>query len=72
MNHISSVKDGAIVLLNGSARYWMKVCQRSTGLGGVVDIVKGEYIPIKELDKYGFGLAADVIADSLEEFITRE
>ena len=70
--HIGNAWDGAIVRFPASARFFMKVCQRSTGLGGVVDITNGEYIPTNELDKYALGQQVMIIAMNLDDFTTDE
>jgi len=66
--HISSVQDGAIVCFPNSAYYFMKVCDRN-GIGGVVRLYSGLYIPIRDLTHYKFGLGVQVVADSLDEFL---
>ena len=72
MEHYGFAPDGAIIQFPNSARYFMKVTRHYDGTGGVVDIHKGEYIPNCDLAKYELGPRAIVIANSLEEFVTRE
>lgn len=72
MEHYGFARDGAIIQFSNSARFFMKVCQRSCGLSGIVDITNGEYIPSYELEKYALGPYVRVIANSLEEFVTKE
>jgi hypothetical protein len=72
MEHYGFARDGAIIQFPNSARYFMKVTRRYDGTSGVVDILKGEYIPNYDLAKYELGPQAIIIANSLEEFVTRE
>ncbi len=65
--HISTAKDGSIVMFPFSARYWLKVCNPTTGLGGVVDLVKGAYYPTSELDALGLGHYCKQIFNDLDE-----
>ena len=66
MEHISSVKDGAIVMFKGSTEFWMKVCD-SNGHGGVVKLSSGLYVSISDLWKYGLNKQAEIIASNLNE-----
>jgi len=68
--HIGNAWDGAIVQFPASARYFMKVCNAKDGTGGVVDIVKGQYIPTHDLDDYKLGSQVRIIAMNLEDFVT--
>ena len=53
MRHIAFISDGALCTFKGSAKTWMKVCDKN-GIGGVVDIATGEYVAISNLFKdYG-------------------
>jgi hypothetical protein len=52
--HIGFVKDGTLVSFPHSARTFMKVCT-ADGLGGVVDIVSGELIMIRDLPLFDLG-----------------
>lgn len=54
--HIGFVKDGTLVNFPHSARTFMKVCTED-GLGGVVDIVDGELIMVRDLPKFDLGPA---------------
>ena len=47
--HIGSVKDGSIVMFPFSAYYFMKVCNPSTGVGGVVELFHGAYLTYDDL-----------------------
>lgn len=68
--HIGNAWDGAIVQFSASARYFMKVCNAKDGTGGVVDIIKGQYIPTRDLDDYKLGTQVCIIAMNLEDFVT--
>lgn len=57
--HIASVTDGAIVSFPHSAYAYMKVCD-SNGIGGVVRLSTGSYIPTRELEAEGLGLKCHV------------
>lgn len=65
--HISAAKDGSIVMFPSSAYYWMKVCNPTTGIGGVVNLGKSTYYPVSELETQGIGLYCKQIFNDLDE-----
>lgn len=56
--HICSIKDGTIFRFPDSVYDYMKVCGRN-GVGGVVNLSTGLYIPTSELEKEGFSPMVD-------------
>lgn len=52
LDHIGSIRDGHLVEFPHSARTFMKVCT-CDGIGGVVDIVTGELIMVRDLSNHG-------------------
>ena len=64
--HISSVQDGAIVHFPHSAYEYMKVCDKN-GIGGVVRLLHGEYINIKDLEAEDLGVMCEIIYDDLDK-----
>lgn len=60
--HISSVQDGSIITFNDDLFYWMKVCDKN-GIGGVVRLYGGLYIPVSELKK----TSVKIVAKNLDE-----
>lgn len=68
MIQISTVRDGAIVMFPNSAYYWIKVCGRD-GIGGVVNLAKGLYIPVRDLNKNGLGEKVTVVAKNLDDLL---
>jgi len=69
--HVSSVKDGAIIMFPGSVVYWMKVCSRD-GIGGVVNLNNGLYVPVSDLVRYELGLNCYLVADSLDKLLMED
>ena len=64
--HIGSVQDGAIVHFPHSAYEYMKVCDKN-GIGGVVRLLYGEYINIRDLEAEGLGVMCEVAYDNLND-----
>ena len=64
--HIGSVQDGAIVHFPHSAYEYMKVCDKN-GIGGVVRLLYGEYINIRDSETEGLGVMCEVAYDSLDD-----
>lgn len=62
-SHIGFVKEGAILQFPNSVYDYMKVCDRN-GVGGVVNLSTGLYIPTSELEKEGL---SPMSAYTLEE-----
>lgn len=50
--HIGFIKDGTILHFPNSAYDYMKVCDRN-GVGGIVNLSTGLYIPTSDLEKEG-------------------
>lgn len=69
--HVSSIKDGAIIAFPHSACYYMKVCDRN-GKGGVVRLFRGEYIAVSDLDREGLGTQAKIVADDIDKLYTED
>lgn len=67
--HIGSVKDGSIVMFPFSAYYFMKVCNPSTGVGGVVELFHGAYLTYDDLEKRELGVYCRVYYDNLTDFL---
>ena len=63
--HIASVKNGAIVHFSHSAYEYMKVCDKN-GIGGVVRLLRGEYINTRDLEAAGLGVMCEVAYDNLD------
>lgn len=62
--HISTFKDGSIVHFPHSCVEWMKVCDKN-GCGGVVDLLRGEYISVHDLPQ-SYGVMAAQSAPNLD------
>lgn len=62
-SHIGFVKEGTILQFPNSVYDYMKVCDRN-GVGGVVNLSTGLYIPTSELEKGGL---SPMSAYTLEE-----
>lgn len=62
---LASVKDGAIVHFKNSVYEYMKVCSRD-GMGGVVRLATGLYIPRNQLAYYGLEDEVTISADNLD------
>ena len=67
--HISNAWDGAIVRFPGSKDFFMKTCSRA-GMGGVVNLRNGLYVPTRDLERYEMGERVTIVAMNLEDFIT--
>lgn len=63
--HVGSVDDGSLVCFPHSNFVFMKVCD-SSGVGGVVDLLMGEYIPINKLCERGLNLRCWVVSKDLD------
>ncbi len=66
--HISNAWDGAIVQFPASACFFMKVCGRD-GIGGVVNLHNGLYLPVRALEKEGLGEKVAIVAMNLDDFL---
>ena len=51
--HVGFIKEGTILHFPNSVYDYMKVCDRN-GVGGVVNLSTGLYIPTSDLEKEGF------------------
>lgn len=67
--HISRAWDGAIVRFPGSKDFFMKTCTRD-GIGGVVNLRNGLYVPARDLIRYELGERVTIVAMNLEDFVT--
>ena len=67
--HISNAWDGAIVRFPHSTRFFIKVGSKD-GVGGVVDINKGQFISVRDLRDHGLGTQVSIVAMNLEDFTT--
>ena len=56
--HIGSIKDSTIFHFPNSVYDYMKVCGRN-GIGGVVNLSTGLYIPTSELEEEGLSPMID-------------
>ena len=63
--HVGSVKGGAIVHFPHSTYEYMKVCDKN-GIGGVVRLLRGEYINTKDLEAEGLGVMCEVAYNNLD------
>lgn len=63
--HIGSVKDGTIVHFPHSVYEYMKVCDRN-GVGGVVRLMRGEYINTRDLEREGLGVMCKIAYENLD------
>lgn len=61
--HIGFVKDGTIFHFSNSVYDYMKVCDRN-GIGGVVNLSTGLYIPTSELEEKGLSPMIDCPAEN--------
>ena len=61
--HIGFIKESTILHFPNSAYDYMKVCSR-TGIGGVVNLSTGLYIPTSELEEEGFSPMIDYPVDN--------
>ena len=64
--HIGSVQNGAIVHFPHSAYEYMKVCDKN-GIGGVVRLLYGEYINIRDLETEGLGVMCGIAYENLDD-----
>lgn len=64
--HVSAAPDGAILEFPFSACYFMKVCNPYTGVGGVVELLRGAYFTYADLEKRGVGQYCKVIHKDLD------
>lgn len=64
--HVSAAPDGAILKFPFSACYFMKVCNPYTGVGGVVELLRGAYFTYADLEKRGVGQYCKVIHKNLD------
>lgn len=62
--HIGSVQDGAIVHFPHSVYEYMKVCDKN-GIGGVVHLLYGRYINIRDLNNEGLGMMCEIAYEDL-------
>lgn len=67
--HISAVRDGSIVNFPNLIDEYMKVCNGSNGVGGVVNLRTGNYIPVSKFAERGIGVKCYVVYDNLEKLI---
>ena len=66
--HVSSARDGSIIKFPSlPTKYWLKVCNPNTGVGGIVDLDRGAYYSISEIEKLGIGLYCNQIFRDLNE-----
>ena len=56
--HIGFIKEGTILHFPNSVYDYMKVCDRN-GVGGVVNLSTGLYIPVSDLEKEGLSPMGD-------------
>lgn len=61
--HIGFIKEGTILDFPNSAYTYMKVCDRN-GVGGVVNLSTGLYIPTSDLEKEGLSPMIDCPAEN--------
>lgn len=64
--HVSAAPDGAILEFPFSACYFMKVCNPYTGVGGVVELLRGAYLTYADLEKCGVGQYCKVLHRDLD------
>ena len=65
--HVSAAQDGSVLQFPFSAKYWLKVCNPSTGIGGIVDLTNGAYYPVSEIERLEMGLYCQQIFQDLNE-----
>ena len=56
--HIGFIKEGTILHFPNSVYDYMKVCDRN-GVGGIVNLSTGLYIPTSDLEKEGLSPMID-------------
>lgn len=61
--HVGFIKEGTILHFPNSAYDYMKVCGRD-GVGGVVNLSTGLYIPTSELEEEGLPSMIDCPAEN--------
>lgn len=61
--HIGFIKEGTIIHFPNSVYDYMKVCDRN-GVGGVVNLSTGLYIPTSDLEKEGLSPMIDCPAEN--------
>ena len=66
--HVGAARDGSIVMFPFSDKYWLKVCNPKSGVGGIVDITNGAYYPVSEIESLGKGNYCKCVYDDLEDF----
>ena len=70
LQHIGFVKDGSIGRFSHSADSYMKVCNPVNGVGGVVGLSTGIYIPVSDLPKFDLGPLFHIDWNNLSELIS--
>lgn len=61
--HVGFIKEGTILLFPNSAYVYIKVCGRD-GVGGVVNLSTGLYIPTSDLEEEGLSPMIDCPAEN--------
>ena len=51
--NLGCAKDGSVIYIYGSQCYWLKCCDKHTGIGGAVNLLTGQYVPGYDFEKYG-------------------
>ncbi len=64
--HVSAAPDGAILEFPFSICHFMKVCNPYTGIGGVVELLRGVYLTYADLEKCGMGQYCRVVCENLD------
>jgi len=65
--HVGTVKDGAVISFNNSPYMYMKVCG-ANGIGGVVRLAGGKYIPTSQLTNWCLNEYCYIEADDLDAY----
>jgi hypothetical protein len=65
--HVGAAQDGSVLQFPFSAKYWLKVCNPFTGVGGIVDLTKGAYYSVSEIERLGLGLYCKQVYRDLNE-----
>ena len=64
--HVGAAPDGAILEFPFSACYFMKVCNPYSGVGGVVELLRGAYFTYADLEKRGVGQYCKIVYKNLD------
>jgi hypothetical protein len=70
--HVSAAPDGAILEIPFCSRYFMKICNPHTGVGGVIELLYGTYLTYADLEKRWGTQYCKVLYKNLDELCSAE